>query len=175
MRKLLLAITVLAATSASAQYVLDRCEPSINGGAEMALTRPDERGEPLEVTGTVVDQNGQPLSGILVRAFQADALGVYTDGNDHRPRICGVVRSDAAGRYRFRTIRPASYPDSKIPAHIHFEIWGEGLPLQRSELRFEGDPFLNGRKSEGRVDLVRPLLRDKAGVLRCQRDLIVRR
>jgi protocatechuate 3,4-dioxygenase beta subunit len=82
-----------------------------------------ERGTPLVIAGVVRDERENPVAGAFVRAFHADATGVYTPRGDQRPRLCGVARTDAAGRYRFITIKPGNYPNEREPAHVHFEIW----------------------------------------------------
>jgi protocatechuate 3,4-dioxygenase beta subunit len=42
------------------------------------------------------------------------------------PRLTGLLRSDVAGRYSFRTIRPGSYPGTQVPQHIHYEVAAPG-------------------------------------------------
>lgn len=128
------------------------------------------------MSGAVVDEQGRRLAGVYVRAFQADAAGRYSNETRApvRPRLCGVVRTDSAGRYSFETIRPGSYPDSREPAHIHFMVFGSGVAEERLLLQFEGDPFLNGRRSGDRTATIRPVAR-RGAVEHCQRDLRVRR
>ena len=162
----------LIATTASAQYNLDRCQPAANPATSVTLAAKGERGTPLMISGVVRDDRGAPIAGAFVRAFHADAAGIYTPLDDRRPRLCGVVRTDAAGRYRVVTIKPGSYPNTREPAHVHFEIWGAGFDVQRALLQFEGDPFLT---RPIRAGVIRPLSRDGDGTLRCQRDFSVTR
>jgi protocatechuate 3,4-dioxygenase beta subunit len=172
MRSILL---LLIATTASAQYNLDRCQPPANAAMAATLTTKEERGTPLVITGVVRDEKGAPVPHVFVRAFHADAGGVYTALDDQRPRICGVARTDAAGRYRFVTIKPGSYPNTREPAHVHFEMWAKGADVQRALLQFEGDPFLARAAGDGRTAVIRPLTRDAEGTLRCERDFTVER
>jgi len=48
-----------------------------------------------------------------------------------------------AGSFEWHTIRPGHYPGMRVPAHIHFSVWGGGEPLQwLDELRFAGYAYL---------------------------------
>jgi hypothetical protein len=64
-----------------------------------------------------------------------------------------------------------------IPAHVHFNLWGAGYPVQwTEELRFEGDSYLTeAMKSEsearGKFATIRPLSRDKNGIYHCEINL----
>ena len=85
-----------------------------------------------------------PSSDSSVYAYNTDAQGYYGENRkEYPPRIYGWMKTDAAGRFELRTIRPGSYPDMQVPAHIHFVLWGGGCPLQwTEELKFEGDRYL---------------------------------
>jgi protocatechuate 3,4-dioxygenase, beta subunit len=37
-----------------------------------------------------------------------------------------LLRTHWEGRYSFRTIRPGSYPGTRVPQHIHYEVTAEG-------------------------------------------------
>jgi protocatechuate 3,4-dioxygenase, beta subunit len=53
-----------------------------------------------------------------------------------------TLESDAEGRYRFITIKPAAYPTGNAmrPAHIHFKVSGRHDRLV-TQMYFEGDPY----------------------------------
>ena len=103
-----------------------------------------EPGTPLVVHGRVVQKDGvTPAAGITVFAYQTDATGVYNARGVRGWRLKGWAKSDAQGRFEFRTIRPGSYPGTRNPAHIHITI--DGPRLQRrwtDDVNFRGDPFL---------------------------------
>jgi protocatechuate 3,4-dioxygenase beta subunit len=63
-------------------------------------------------------------------------------GSD-QPRLFGYLRSDAQGAYRFATIKPGSYPNSRNPAHIHFEVTAPNHDGRNYEIVFEGDPYIS--------------------------------
>jgi protocatechuate 3,4-dioxygenase beta subunit len=80
------------------------------------------------VRGRVLDLAGQPIAGAGLEIWQCDARGIYRHPADERGarrhdaafQGRGRSTSDAAGRYSFRTIRPAAYP-GRTP-HIHFKV-----------------------------------------------------
>ena len=119
---------------------------------QMAPAR--EPGTPLTVNGVVVSAEGTPIRGASLYAYQTDAEGYYgvkpaSDSNN--PRLKVFLRTDADGRWSFTTIRPGSYPSSRAPGHIHFEVAADGMAPRFFEIVFEGDPFVTAemRKNSG--------------------------
>jgi protocatechuate 3,4-dioxygenase beta subunit len=109
-----------------------------------------EPGEPLSVTGTVFGADGKPREGVIVYAYQTDRHGIYrkldpprsVDSN-HQGPLRGWVATDAQGRYTFDTIRPANYPNTDVPAHIHMHVVERGCgTYYLDELVFTDDPKL---------------------------------
>jgi protocatechuate 3,4-dioxygenase beta subunit len=104
-----------------------------------------EPGEPLIVGGQVFTPDGRtPAAGVTVYAYNTDVEGYYGENHkEYPPRIYGWMKTDADGRVELRTIRPGCYPGMRVPAHIHFELWGGGYPLQwTEELKFEGGRYI---------------------------------
>src|SRR5262245_45239261 len=84
---------------------------------------PSEPGTPMAVHGTVLDTSGRPAANVEVFAYQTDNTGLYAPEGASDPwRLKGWAVTDAQGRFTFRTIRPAPYPNRPIPAHIHFSF-----------------------------------------------------
>ena len=55
----------------------------------------------------------------------------------------GWAVSDDQGRYRFDTIRPASYPTRDVPAHIHMHVLEPGCSTYYiDDVMFTDDPLL---------------------------------
>ena len=102
------------------------------------------RGDLTDLTGTVTDAAGRPLAGVQVEIWQVNAFGRYHHPGDSRgdrpldPGFQGYGQAitDAAGRYRFRTIRPMSYP-GRAP-HIHVALSGAGFRRLTTQLYVAG-------------------------------------
>jgi protocatechuate 3,4-dioxygenase beta subunit len=117
------------------------------------LVSPQEPGEQLIVTGQIRDQQGRPMSGALIYVYQTSAKGWYSDkaphisgmaGDEKYARLFSYLTTNQDGQYEIRTIRPAGYPRSDLPAHIHIEIRAAGneRPGLISEILFDDDPRL---------------------------------
>jgi protocatechuate 3,4-dioxygenase beta subunit len=138
-----------------------------------------EPGEPLIVSGIVYAPDGKtPVEGITVYVYHTDAEGYYRKGNNSssNPRLHGTMRTNAAGKYEYRTIKPAAYPGGGNPAHVHYVISGKGYAKQYAELQFEGDrwlrsPNLSAAQRADTFSQVRPLTREKDGVWRVVKDI----
>lgn len=144
-----------------------------------------EAGEPLIVSGTIFAPDGRtPMKGISLYVYQTDATGRYStsgNGDNRNTRLHGQMWTNAEGRYEFRTIKPASYPGSTNPAHIHAYVSGPEYPeYWIDEYLFEDDPFVGAdlrskAAAKGTFSPVLKLTRDAEGVLRGVRDIKIER
>ena len=103
-----------------------------------------EAGTPIVISGTVSDGSGV-LRGASVYVYQTDARGYYDPANPRasdRPRLRAYMRTDAQGRYEFRTIRPGSYPGTNNPGHVHYHVVAPGYRERVFEIVFEGDSLI---------------------------------
>jgi len=123
-------------------------------------------GQILNVMGKVLNLAGEPVRNAKMEVWQANAHGRYTHPSDPNPAPLdpnfdgsAILHTDAEGRYRFTTVKPAAYPagpNLMRPAHIHFQVTGQQDRLV-TQMYFEGDqynstdPFLN---SAGRKELL---------------------
>lgn len=86
----------------------------------------NEKGQRLLVTGKVLKLDGiTPAPNVIVYYWQTDNNGYYSNGKGKSKKhghIRGWVKSDQQGNYSIYTIRPANYPNSDMPAHIHLSI-----------------------------------------------------
>lgn len=108
------------------------------------------QGQVIYVAGRVINRHGQPVSGAQMEIWQANSHGRYTHQSDQHdapldPNFEGYAQlvTDAEGRYRIKTIKPAAYPDDsgtlRAP-HIHFQVTGRVNRLV-TQLYFSGDPL----------------------------------
>lgn len=135
------------------------------------MTPDGEPGEPLIVEGTVTGPAGEPLAGASVFAYQTGADGIYGPRGNRDPRLRVYLRTDENGRYRFETVRPGSYPGTRIAAHIHFHTTPQSDEEHVSELVFEGDPYITDRMRANPFFTVRPIERGENGVGRVTYDV----
>jgi protocatechuate 3,4-dioxygenase, beta subunit len=114
----------------------------IEGHADAAL------GERMDLFGVVRDFDGNPVGGATLDLWQANEAGRYAHGGDTREELpldphfqgSAKIRTDAEGRYRFRTIKPGIYGVGDImrPRHIHFTIDGKQSRLT-TQMYFPGE------------------------------------
>jgi protocatechuate 3,4-dioxygenase beta subunit len=111
-------------------------------------------GERIMVHGQVLDEDRKPVPHTLVEIWQANASGRYIHVVDQHPAPidpnftgAGRAMTDAEGRYKFITVKPAAYPwgnhkNAWRPAHIHFSLFGRSF-LSRlvTQMYFPGDPL----------------------------------
>ena len=151
------AVAVLLSATIAAQPVHEAPAQAPSTGR---MTPAGEPGQPLTVSGTVVDPDGRPIAGTSLYVYQTDREGYYgvKPASDNRnPRLKLFLRSDANGAWSFETIKPGSYPNSRAPAHIHFEVSAPGRANRVFEIVFEGDPFITDRMRTDPAFSVRPI------------------
>ena len=146
-----------------------------------------EPGEPLVVTGRVLGPDGKPRRGVIVYAYHTNAHGIYPPPepprsmfSNHHGRLRGWVKTDANGRFTFQTIRPANYPDTTIPQHIHMHVIEPGCATYYiDELLFTDDRMFQrmapeevAREGSGRggKGITTPK-RDASGTWHIERDI----
>lgn len=171
-----------------------RCEgcEAVYQGLPSTLTSeariaPDRQlGERLVLEGTVRTTDGRPAPGIVVYAYQTDAAGIYPPDERfpgqaarRHGRLRAWVQTGADGRYRFLTIRPASYPSSAVPQHIHVHVLEPGrCTYYIDDVMFDDDPHLTPRdraamnRGRGGPGIVRPV-RAEGGAWRASRDIVL--
>lgn len=123
--------------------------------AQIAGQAQPAKGDIIEVMGRVLGPDGRPVAGARVDIWQANAAGRYAHkGDDNAAPIdpgfqgFAVLKTDAEGRYRIRTVRPGIYPagNYKRAAHIHFSVDGQNDRLI-TQMYFADDPWLGQDKT----------------------------
>ena len=151
-----------------------------------ADTLPDfnEPGPKLEISGIVYQADGKtPAGNVVIYVYHTDQAGRYTPGpgavgwEKRNGRIRGWVKTDKNGSYQFHTLKPASYPNSNIPAHIHIVVKEpDRNEYYIDEYLFEGDRFLTPserKRQERRGGNGIILLKEREGMLYGTRDIIL--
>ncbi|WP_417689394.1 dioxygenase [Roseibium sp.] len=104
------------------------------------IARSETPGDPLILSGRVVDVNGQPIAGATLDVWQASPDGLYENQDKDQAdfNLRGKFTTDSDGRYLIRTVKPAGYPvpthtttgdllraqnrTPMRPAHVHFIV-----------------------------------------------------
>ena len=108
------------------------------------------QGQIIYLKGRVLDLHRKPIVGAKLEIWQANSFGRYIHPNDTSPAPLdphfegyGVQKTDKEGRYKFKTIKPGSYPVPGgyiRPPHIHFSVTSSTNRLI-TQLYFDGDPL----------------------------------
>ena len=133
-----------------------------------SLREPGTTGETLVLEGLVLTPDCRPVGGAVIDIWHCDERGRY-DNDGFRYR--GHQFTDAAGAFRFETIRPKRY--SGRTAHIHVHVQGEATRLLTTQVYFPDLGATNARDSIFRDDLVMRLARDNDGVWRGRFDFVL--
>lgn len=132
-----------------------------------SIARSGTPGVPLFVSGVVRDAAGQPLADAVVDVWQASPVGLYEnqDPTQENMNLRGRFRTDAEGRYHFRSVRPAGYPvpvdgpcgvllkaqhrHPNRPAHLHFMVSKPGFKVLVSQVYADDDENLESDPTFG--------------------------
>jgi len=133
--------------------------PVMNNGD--SIVRSPTEGPPFFFTGTVTDTGGSPVAGAEVDVWHASPVGLYEnqDPDQAEWNLRGRFRTDEAGAFSFRSVKPSGYPlptDGPTgdllatlkrhpfrPAHIHAMVSKPGYKTITSQLYSHDDPMLD--------------------------------
>lgn len=143
------------------------------------LANKDSEGEPMVIAGTVFQADGKtPAPSTLIYLYHTDMYGRYGQaGEPKHGKFRGWMLTDKEGRYEFRSIRPASYPNTTFAAHVHMTLTTtDAREDWIDSILFEGDRFITSREREsaGRRGGFQPivtLVKGTDGVLRASRNI----
>jgi hydroxyquinol 1,2-dioxygenase len=132
--------------------------PDLPRGSDLAQ---GVKGEPTFYSGRVLSAEGQPLANALLDIWSGDGDGDYDMQipGETGMRARGRIRTDAEGRYWFRSIRPTFYPvptDGPVgrmlrkmgrhpyrPGHIHMIVSAPGYRPVTTHLFVAGSKYLD--------------------------------
>jgi protocatechuate 3,4-dioxygenase alpha subunit len=106
------------------------------------------RGRHILLTGRVVEEGNRPILNAIIEIWQPDANGVFRHPLDPRFRLAdpgffgwGRARTDADGRYSFRTVMPGASSDNGSPRcpHLNLTVLAIGLTRRLVTTVFFGE------------------------------------
>jgi catechol 1,2-dioxygenase len=125
-----------------------------------SIVRSPTPGPELFVACEVVDTAGKPIGGVEVDVWQSSPVGLYENQDETQAdmNLRGKLTTDAAGRFTFRSVKPAGYPvptDGPVgemlraqnrhpyrPAHIHFLGYKPGFKTLITQIFVDDDAHL---------------------------------
>jgi catechol 1,2-dioxygenase len=125
------------------------------------LVRSTTPGPGLVVDVLVEDGRGQPVEGAEVDVWHSSPEGLYEnqDPTQAEMNLRGRFSTDAGGRFRFKSVKPAGYPipiDGPVgelvkatgrhnyrPAHLHFMIYKPGFKTLISQIYAPDDEHID--------------------------------
>lgn len=130
-------------------------------------------GELILVEGSVLDTNGNPISGATLDVWQTAPNGLYSSQDPEQDTYSfhALFTTGDDGRYGFTTVRPVSYTvptDGPVgdllkatgrhpwrPSHLHYIVKADGFKTLVTEVFPDDDPYLDEDTVFGvREDLV---------------------
>lgn len=132
--------------------------PSTESGG--SIVRSPTPGPELFVECEIVDVAGKPLAGVEVDVWQSSPVGLYENQDDTQAdmNLRGKFTTSAAGRFSFRSVKPAGYPVPTggpvgdllraqnrrpyRPAHIHFLGFRPGYKTLITQVFVDDDEHL---------------------------------
>ena len=139
------------------------------------LVRSPTPGPELVVHASLMDANGRPVAGAEIDVWHSSPEGLYEnqDPSQAEMNLRGRFISDQAGRFHFRSVKPAGYPipvDGPVgelvratrrhhfrPAHLHFMVYKSGFKTLISQVYSPDDPHID---SDVQFGVTRALIGD---------------
>lgn len=121
----------------------------------------DEEGEPLLLSGRVLDVNGRSLANATIDVWQSNSKGLYDiqDESQLQGNFRGRFTTSSDGSYAFETVVPKGYqvpasgPCGEVlrllgrhtwrAAHIHFKVSAPGYTPLTTQIFIDGDAHLD--------------------------------
>lgn len=141
--------------------------------------------EQLKISGTIYQSDGKtPAKDVLLYIYQTNQEGVYpkkknaTGWAKRHGYIRGWMKTNTQGQYTLFTFRPASYPNTTIPQHIHVTVKeADKNEYYLDDFYFDDDPNLttkirNRTNFRGGNGIIK-LHRKKDGMKEATRDFIL--
>lgn len=155
----------------------------------------EDGGEATVLRGVVKSEDGTPIADAVVDVWQNAATGFYAvqqPGEQPPTNLRGRYRTDDAGRYEIRTVRPVPYPipnDGPVghllrdtgrhewrAAHIHVKASADGYEPLTSHIFDRRSDYLDSDTVFGVKDsLIKDFVQGDDGALLCEHDIVLAR
>jgi protocatechuate 3,4-dioxygenase beta subunit len=140
-----------------------------------SLVRSPTPGPGMIVRASIVDGDGRAVAGAEIDVWHSSPEGLYEnqDPGQAEMNLRGRFVSDAAGRFDFRSVKPAGYPipiDGPVgelvkatrrhnyrPAHLHFMIYKPGFKTLITQIYSPDDEHID---SDVQFGVTRALIGD---------------
>lgn len=133
--------------------------PELPLGSDICL---DQKGDPMLVKGRILALGGTPIANAKLDVWQANDEGFYDvqqKGIQPDFNLRGVFRTNAAGEFWFKGVKPKFYPipaDGPVgqlmdalgrhpfrPAHLHYIISADGFDSLTTHIFDPDDPYIH--------------------------------
>jgi hydroxyquinol 1,2-dioxygenase len=150
------------------------------------------KGAPCWVEGRILGLDGEPIPNATINVWQADDDGLYDVQYEDlgHSQARGILKSDAEGRYYFKTIVAEPYPiptDGPVgvllnatkrhpwrPAHLHFMVEAPGYQRLITHVFRDKDGYLDSDAVFGvRQSLIADWVQQSDGSYRMDYDFIL--
>ncbi|WP_111684465.1 peptidase associated/transthyretin-like domain-containing protein [Winogradskyella tangerina] len=148
------------------------------------LPRFNEHEPKIKISGTVYKRDGStPAENTILYIYHVDRNGLYQPSDDpvgwekRHGQYRAWLKTGKDGKFTFYTFRPASYPGTSEPQHIHIYVKEpHTIPYYLDSYLFESDPLLtesekSSQKDRGGSGIIKLEMRD--GIYTANRDLIL--
>lgn len=138
----------------------------------------------IKITGTVYKSDGNtPAENTILYIYHVDRNGLYQPSDDpvgwenRHGQYRGWLITGIDGKFTFYSFRPASYPGTSEPQHIHIYVKEPNtIPYYIDSYLFKSDPKLtesekSSQKNRGGSGIIKLEMKD--GIYTANRDLIL--
>ena len=139
---------------------------------------------PIKISGVIYKADGKtPANDVIIYVYHTDDKGIYPKKENARGwerrhgYLRGWMKTKNDGSYTFYTSRPASYPNTTIPQHIHITIKEPGInEYYLADYYFADDPNLpaaikNRRNHRGGSGII--TLQKRGDLYEATRDIVL--
>ncbi|MBZ9566270.1 protocatechuate 3,4-dioxygenase subunit alpha [Modicisalibacter tunisiensis] len=150
------------------------------------MAAPEAEGELIELVGTVIDGNGDPVRDAFIEAWQADANGDFQPDFDLQKPFNSFGRSattaDGDSEWSFTTVKPGRVPAANgkpMAPHVCLAVFARGINIQlNTRLYFDDEaeanaacPVLNAVESPARRETLIARREEADGKVRYRLDI----